>query len=303
MNQPGAERVEDTYEVYALRYAGLDGGMSSDWYYRYEAYGLPDEPCPMANYFWLARSKSRTVLVDCGAAREPGLSRAMEMGSGPAELLARLGVRPEDVDHVVLTHMHFDHIGNVSLFPNATFTMAQAELDFWTGPGRRLSSVGAPVEEGEVEAVLSLAREERLHVVEQAAELFPGIRVERVGGHTPGQLIAEIGTASGKTVVASDALHFYKEMERNHLYRHFTSVEEMDNVYRLLREHAARPDTAVVAGHDPAVMALFRPVAEDCFDVSQRPVAPGRYGPDSLAAVELAGLPGQLDMREQGETS
>src|SRR2546430_2267114 len=117
------------YEVYALRYASLPERRASESFYRFDLYGEPDRPAPMDFFFWLVRNNDRTLLVDCGYTREVALARGRDPGNDPLELLSRLDVRPADVDHVILSHMHYDHVGNVNLFPNATFSMARAEFD------------------------------------------------------------------------------------------------------------------------------------------------------------------------------
>jgi len=86
------------------------------------------------------------------------------------------GVGPGDVDHVVITHMHYDHVGNVARFPHATVSMAREEYDFWCGRDREPTT--ALVDPVEVEIVRKLAREERLNLVDGAEE-----RV--IAGHDP----------------------------------------------------------------------------------------------------------------------
>jgi glyoxylase-like metal-dependent hydrolase (beta-lactamase superfamily II) len=135
-----ADAVE-THEVYALRYASMRGRRASELFFRYQLYGVADRPLGMECYFWLIRSRSRVVLVDCGWNRERGLGRAGGRfshvtieESDPLELLSRLDVPAAGVDQVIVSHMHLDHIGNLDLFPNATFSVARAELECWTGP-------------------------------------------------------------------------------------------------------------------------------------------------------------------------
>ena len=99
---------------------------------------MPDDAQTMDYYFWLVRNRDRAVLVDCGVDRARGVRTNRHQENDPLELLARLDVAPGDVDHVVISHMHFDHVGNLTLFPSATFSIAREEYEFWTGPlGRR----------------------------------------------------------------------------------------------------------------------------------------------------------------------
>jgi len=79
--------------------------------------------------------------------------------------------------------MHFDHVGNIGLFPNATLSMARAELDFWTGRYSDRPCIRWAVASSEVRAVADLARRGRLYLVDQPSEeLFPGIRLTRLVG-------------------------------------------------------------------------------------------------------------------------
>ena len=83
------------------------------------------------------RSEEHTILVDAGyrhagRGRELGELDGITVWRDPAELIARAGVRPEDVDAILVTHAHFDHLGNVGAFPNATVVIQQREVQQWT---------------------------------------------------------------------------------------------------------------------------------------------------------------------------
>src|ERR1700722_20387608 len=100
---------DDTYEVYALRYAARPGEKSKE-FYGFALYDEPDGPCGLDYFFWVARNRSRTILIDTGydravAARE-GRYIHNHPNHDPLELLALLNISPEDVDHVLITHMH-----------------------------------------------------------------------------------------------------------------------------------------------------------------------------------------------------
>jgi glyoxylase-like metal-dependent hydrolase (beta-lactamase superfamily II) len=225
----------------------------------------------MDYFFWLVRGNGRTVLVDCGYTEERAAARNRRIDTHPTELLARLDVRPEDVDHVVLSHMHFDHIGNVGLFPNAAFSMARAEFDFWTGRYSDRPCIAWAVEGSEVRAIDELGRQGRLYLTDEPSEeIFPGVRLTKLPGHTPGQLVTEVTTGAGQIVLASDAIHFYDEMELDRPFSIFTELEGMYRTYETLRNLAARPGTTVVAGHDPAVMTQFERAADECVDLTKR---------------------------------
>jgi glyoxylase-like metal-dependent hydrolase (beta-lactamase superfamily II) len=259
---------EATYDVHALRYASRTC-RRTEVFLRPETSGSPtDEILELDYYFWLVRNDARTVLVDCGFDRERAAAKNRFQDTDPVELLGRMDVRPEDVDHVVLTHMHYDHVGNVERFPHATFSIAREEYDFWCGPSGDRELMPALVDPEEVRMVRQLAHEERLHLVDGAEELFPGLSVTRLGGHTPGQLIVQVDSGDGEVVLASDAAHYYEEIEHDRPFTLFTSLPDMYRAYDILRDLAARPRTTVIAGHDPRVRSLFPQVRPDCLDLT-----------------------------------
>jgi glyoxylase-like metal-dependent hydrolase (beta-lactamase superfamily II) len=257
----------DRYEVYALRYATRTSRKSQE-YFRYDLYGCPDGVQQMDYFFWLVRNGDRTILVDCGFDKERGMIKKRVQQTAPLELLARMGVGPADVDHVVISHMHYDHVGNVSLFPNATFSIARDEYEFWSGPYGSRELMRAIVNPDELRIVKDLDRQERLHFIEDAEEIFPGIVATRLGGHTPGQLMVQVSADSGRIVLASDSMHYYEEIERDRPFKLFDDLGEMYRAFDILRELDGRPDTTVVAGHDPRVTAEFRSAEPDCLDLT-----------------------------------
>lgn len=267
----------DTYRAYGLELARWPHFKASDWFYRYEVYGAGDKPKPMSSYVWLLQNDTNTALVDCGVNPESGAARGLQLDRDIRKLLADAGVDPAKVDHVALSHLHYDHTGNIGLFPNATFSISRAELEFWTGPFGRQPALSAPVESREVSQVLDLAREERLVLIEDELEILPGVHTRRVGGHTPGQTITTVDLGGSRVVLASDAVHYYEEMRLNRLYKVFTDAPAMLATYQLLRELDALPGTTVVAGHDPEVMDMFEPVSEGCVNLAA-PVEGGARG-------------------------
>jgi glyoxylase-like metal-dependent hydrolase (beta-lactamase superfamily II) len=261
--------TDSEYEVLALRYAFRDDGAASNTYYAHQLYREADHSIASAYFIFVVRNGSRTVLVDCGYSPQRARERGRTLTALPEELLAEVGIAPQDVDHVVLTHMHWDHVGNTGLFPNATFSIARREYESATGPYGRRTCIGMALGDEELEAVKNLELAGRLFQVPDATfELFPGIRLLLTPGHTPGQLVTEVTTATGSVILASDALHLYTEMTLDRPFWAFTDLEGMYRTYELLRSFAARPNTVVVPGHDPTVTTIFKKVAENCFDLT-----------------------------------
>jgi glyoxylase-like metal-dependent hydrolase (beta-lactamase superfamily II) len=244
------------YEVLAVRY-GTRTATKAESYLNFHLYGEPDEPFGMDYFFWLVRGHGRTVLVDCGFGAEPGRRRGRTTLVDPVAALSALGVEPGAVDQVVVSHAHYDHIGNLHRFPAAEVVIARREYEFWTGPYAGRLQFAHATEADELAQLSAVRDEGRLRLVEDTLDLAPGIELVVVGGHTPGQLVAQVALPEGAAVLAADALHFYEELERD---RPFFVVADLLDMYRgfdLLREMAQDAGRLLVAGHDAAVRERF----------------------------------------------
>ena len=247
------------YGVVAVRY-GERESIHSEVYYRWSSYGEPDGPLAMDYYFWLLEPpRGPCIVVDSGFAPRVGASRGRNCVCEPAAALTRLGVDPAAVRQVVVTHMHYDHIGNLGLFGNAELVVAQRELDFWTGP---IAARPQFAEHTDADAIAGLARAAaagRVRAVDEELEVAPGIVAIRVGGHSPGQLVLTVSTAGGGVLLASDAVHYYDELETE---RPFAVLADLADVYRAYDtvRALAGDGRAVVPGHDPLVMERYPPV-------------------------------------------
>ena len=90
----------------------------------------------------------------------------------------------------------------------------------------------------------------------RARTVAPGIELIQVGGHTPGQAIVTVATAGGPVILASDAVHYYEELERDRPFSIVADLADMYAAYDQIRELAAA-GAPVVAGHDPLVADRF----------------------------------------------
>jgi glyoxylase-like metal-dependent hydrolase (beta-lactamase superfamily II) len=264
--------ADDQYDVYAVRYGRRRERDASRLFFLYQVYDAPDRQLYLDFYFWVIRNGSRTLLLDCGFNRVTGPVRLGEMlmfHRDPLEQLALLGVRAEDVEQIIVSHMHFDHIGNLALFPGAEIVVARAELDYWTGPYSDRPTISFHIEGPEVAYVRDAAQHGRVKFIDEFMEVAPGIRVTRVGGHTPGQLITEVRTPNGTIVLTADAVHFREEMTDDRPFYAFTDLVDMYGAYELLRQKMDEPRVWVVSGHDPVEMERFELVHEDCVDLTK----------------------------------
>jgi glyoxylase-like metal-dependent hydrolase (beta-lactamase superfamily II) len=264
--------------VLAVRY-GHRLTSYAESYLNYRLYGEPDADLAIDYYFWVIRdAASGTVtLVDTGFAPAVGERRGRAYHWTPAQALPVLGIDPAAVAAVVITHAHWDHVGNIGQFPHAQLVLTEAEYDFWTSPLAARAHFAAHSEPGEIAQLRQARKENRVTLFRNQLSIAPGIELVEVGGHTPGQLIAAVSTAAGGTVLlASDALHFYAEAERDRPFAIVADLPAMYRGYDLLNDWAGQPDTYLVAGHDPLVRQRFgpHPAGPDVIDLG-RPSAGG----------------------------
>lgn len=270
MSSRDAPRLDEPeYEVIAVRYGELRSTRRA-LYASYDAYGEPDAEMRMDYFFWVARDAQRTVLIDTGFNAEVGRRRGRDVVCEPRDCLDRLGIDPASVTSVVLTHFHYDHIGNVDLFPQARLVASVREFAFWTGAFGREPVPAAPVERAEVELLERARQEGRLVLVPDEAVDLPGIELLDLGGHTPGQLGVSVRTPGGRVVLGSDAAHTYEEYERAMPFHVFSDLEGMYQGFEVLRRLATASGTVVVPGHDPDVMRRFPPLSADTGDFAVR---------------------------------
>ena len=231
----------------------------SDVYLNYDIYGEPDGPAVVDYFFWIIRNKRYTVVVDTGFGPEGGRKRNRELLIHPRLALMELGIEPLEVEHLVLTHGHYDHIGNAGMFPRATLLMAESEYRFWTSPLAEEPQFSYYTEPGELDFLRSSRKSGRLHLFSGRAEPVPGVEVVEVGGHTRGQAIVYVPTTEGLVLLTSDAVHFYEELDRGMPFRAVSDLPAMYSAFSRIREEARDRKLIIVPGHDPDVLHRFKP--------------------------------------------
>ncbi|HEX4753016.1 MAG TPA: MBL fold metallo-hydrolase [Solirubrobacterales bacterium] len=189
-----------------------------------------DEDGLMAVNFggFLVRTPDNVIVVDTGIGG--GAIPGLPIGSFP-ERLAAAGVAPEEVDTVIFTHLHFDHVGwstdgEELFFPNATHHAHAIDWAYWvgpephdeTGPGREdFGAIPAPAR------LAPLADSIVLHDGERS-EIVPGVTLRLAPGHTPGHCIVEIDLEGERAVILADAAHNPGQL----LSSDYTSATDVD---------------------------------------------------------------------------
>jgi glyoxylase-like metal-dependent hydrolase (beta-lactamase superfamily II) len=251
----------DDYRIYAIQYAER-ATNTSDVFYR----DTQQAPLNMAYFVWAVTNAERTVVVDLGFTEPVGTRRGRTFLRPPDRALAILGIDTNLVEHVIVTHFHYDHIGNHALFPRAMFYVQDAEMRFYTGRYARQPAFSGSIELDNVLAFVRLNYEGRVTFIEGERQILPGIKVHWVGGHTAGMQIVTVQTQRGQAVLASDASHYYRNLEAN---IPFLTLHDLPGTYRAfdrIRELAAAPEL-ILPGHDPLVLDRLTRVAEGIFEL------------------------------------
>lgn len=247
------------YEVYAVKYAELKGRPSTDIFLGSD----PHDPAVDMDYFvWVIRSGATAIVIDMGFTRAVGDRRRRTFLRCPGEGLARLGVDPGRVTDVIVTHLHYDHVGNYALFPNATFHIQDKEMAFATGRMMRHRCLCAAYEPEDVVELVRNVFKGRVAFHDGDDTLAPGVSVHLAAGHTAGLQFVRVNTRRGWLVLASDACHYYRHLERNEVFPLVTNLPALLDGYDRLRRLSSDP-SLVIPGHDPLVMARHPRVAED----------------------------------------
>ena len=240
------------YEVYAIKYAHHARRAAENF-----IGGDPhDGPMPLDYFVWLVRGEGRVFVVDTGFSAAVGARRGRDHLRCPAESLGLLGVDRAEVRDVIVTHLHYDHVGNFDLFPAATFHLQDLEMRYATGRhmGEKIFAGAYDVED--VAGMVRRVYAGRVRFHDGDAELAPGVSVHLIGGHTMGLQSVRVRTRRGLLVLASDASHFYANLEQVRPFPIVWSVADMVQGYRRLRELADSP-AHIIPGHDPLVLERY----------------------------------------------
>ncbi|MFT7645897.1 MAG: glyoxylase-like metal-dependent hydrolase (beta-lactamase superfamily II) [Candidatus Poriferisodalaceae bacterium] len=243
-----------TYSVYAFKYAERVARRPEHF-----IGGDPhDVPMPMDYFVWavVPDDGSETWVIDTGFAAVDAEQRRRTIVCPVNEALATMGIDSSQAANVVLTHLHYDHLGGWEHFPTATFHVQDTEMAYATGRDMTRSEVNHAYTARHVSELVLEVFAGRVSFHDGDDELMPGLTVHLVGGHTKGMQVVRVHTKQGWMVLASDASHFYENMQTR---RHFPIHEDADQMasgWDRLLELADDPDW-IVPGHDPLVLERY----------------------------------------------
>lgn len=265
--------MSNSNRVTIVKY-GTRQGHKSEVYLNWGIYGRPDEPIGMDYFVWLIETPQQTIVVDTGFSNAGGANRSRTFLAHPVDAIRAMGVDPGAGPEVLVTHAHYDHIGNLDAFPNSRVTIAADEYAFWTSGMERRDQFAHSVETAELDQLRLVHDEGRLRTFDDEIDIAEGVRMRKVGGHTPGQSIVLVDTSDGTVALASDAVHYYEEYEDDVPFAFVADLPAMYAGFDLLHQLERDGEVQhVVSGHDPDTLNRFTAV-----DVDELPGLVSRIG-------------------------
>jgi glyoxylase-like metal-dependent hydrolase (beta-lactamase superfamily II) len=240
------------YEVFAIKYGDRVGARGKIF-----VHGDPhDAPLRMDYFVWVIRNDERTVVVDVGYDQAEGERRGRTFLRCPSDGMRLVGVDPDAVEDVVITHMHYDHAGNLGLFPKARFHIQDEEMSFVTGRAMTHKSLRHSFVLSDVQEMVAMLYGDRVVFHNGDEELAPGISLHHIPGHTRGLQAVRVHTKRGWVVLASDVAHYYESITDGTPFLTHENLFEMQEGFKRLRTLAA-DDQHIVPGHDPQVLQRY----------------------------------------------
>ena len=217
----------------------------------------------IAMMIWVLKGDGRIAIVDSGFHRERYFRQfTVKDYIKPSEAIAPLGIKPEEVTDLLLTHMHWDHAGGIDLFPAARVWIQKDEYDYYAGEAWQSERTHGGIDP---EDVVELVRRNTAGMVsfvrgDDEASL-PGIGFGVGGRHTWASQFVGVESRRSVVVIASDNMYLYENMEK-----HLPIAQTLDAASNLrtqerMRSLASEP-RLLIPGHDPAVFARFPRVTD-----------------------------------------
>jgi glyoxylase-like metal-dependent hydrolase (beta-lactamase superfamily II) len=242
-----------SYEIHAIRYASNTERRRSENFIGGDPH---DGPMPMDYFVWVLRGEAGTFVFDTGFDAAMAAKRQRRITRPVAEGLKAIGVEPGTVKDVILSHMHYDHAGNHDLFPQARYHLQDEEMRYCTGRCMCHGHLRHPFELADVTAMVGRVFAGRACFHEGTAEIAPGLSLHLVGGHSRGLQCVRVRTGRGWVVLASDASHYYENVEQDRPFAVAENVTSMLEAFATMRRLAESP-AHIVPGHDPQVLQRY----------------------------------------------
>jgi glyoxylase-like metal-dependent hydrolase (beta-lactamase superfamily II) len=236
------------YTIEAVRYADSPHDPVSEL-----VIGAPkNETVDTIYVLWLIRGGGRNILFDSGFHRERWFKEwTITDYLRPDKAVALAGVKPEEITDVVISHAHWDHLGGIDLFPQATVWIQREEYRYYTTDAWQPGGDHGGIDPEDVRELVRLNTTGRLRLVEgDDVGLFPGIRAYTGGRHTFASQYLRVD-GHPPFVLASDNVYLYRNLIEHKPSATFSEHDYPANLRNQERMVAlAGSLDRVIPGHD-----------------------------------------------------
>ncbi|MDO9278927.1 MAG: N-acyl homoserine lactonase family protein [Polaromonas sp.] len=242
------------YKVTAIKYATVNRRRKDN--FQNPVLGNPDDWMALDFFIWLIVGQNIVVLVDTGFSPASALARQRSYLCTPTESLRLLGYEPEDIQDLVITHLHYDHAGNLDEFKDSTIWVQEREVQFATGKCMCAPLLNHFFSTEDISQLIKRLYQSKVQIINGEHCLHEGIELHCIGGHTDGLQVVRVNTEKGWIVLASDAAHYYENFTlRNPFPAVFNMTDMLVGFDRLLE--LADGEANIIPGHDPMVCERF----------------------------------------------
>jgi glyoxylase-like metal-dependent hydrolase (beta-lactamase superfamily II) len=245
------------YEVFSFRVAS-DPGRTVGKNFFFDAYPCPpNRSMPQDYFFWIINGNGRCVVVDTCFSTASAEKRCRCMHRPIEAYLSDMGIDPKNVTDLIVTHLHWDHAGNLGAFERATIHVQADEMAFCSGPAMRYKAISKIYDADDVRSIIQPLFDGRVNVIDGDVELFPGISLIKVAGHTPGSQVVKVSTRRGDVVLASDAAHFWANIHLSSPFPILDSFPKTMQSFDRIKALAGGALDRIIPGHDPLIRRVF----------------------------------------------
>jgi glyoxylase-like metal-dependent hydrolase (beta-lactamase superfamily II) len=243
------------YEVYALSYGIYPNYPTASFVVGADKTRTTDAQM----MFWLIKGAGgKNILVDAGCYHDRFVKgHGLKDFIKPSDALAKLGLSPEEITDIIVSHTHWDHVDGVDLFPKAKIWIQKDEYAYYTGAAWQSGGQHGGIDPDNVLTLVRLNMEGKVNLVDgDDQEIIDGIRVYTGGHHTFASQYVGVRTASGTVVIASDNVYLYENLQKHAPIAQTFDAASNLRAQERMKQLASRPDL-IVPGHDQEVFSRF----------------------------------------------
>jgi len=246
------------YEIYAIKFAGpmTSSGAFVMWMKDW------NEVVKRNYYLWCLKGPETTIIVDTGVSPLMARERKLAGYVTPSEVLRRIDVDADKVQHVIMTHIHWDHAGGLSLFPNARVYIQEDEYQFWMkDPIAKRPPFGLYWDEMLKTDIETIDKEGRLTLINGDHKILPDIECLLAPGHSIALQVVAVNTAKGTAILGSDCAHFFKNYQQDWPSALIIDMVAWMRSYDKLKSKVSSSEL-LFPGHDPLMSQNYPEISK-----------------------------------------